>query len=216
MASFSASGYGVATGHDLLEQGLFDAIFTDHIIQLGRAATMAKLFMYAESGGGYIDLVKDYIFFGDPFTMLQVPYLPDLQVQMQLLSQGDILPGQTVIYQINYTNQGNAVARNVVLTLNLDPALLSPTFETSGAAAVLRAGSLYVWDVENLSPGEDGHVKITAKVPFNFSGVLQNSASISYGAFERDNTDNQTSSNTIVGSFPESLYFPTVSRSNDY
>jgi hypothetical protein len=210
VASFSASGMGVASGHDLLEKGLFDAIFKDHIIQLGRAATLSKLYMHAESGGGYIDLVKDYIFFGDPFTMLQVPFLPDLEVTMQLLTNGDILPGDTITYQVTFSNQGNALARNVVLTLDLDPTLQSPAFETTGAAAVLRAGSQYVWDVEDLPPGASGQVNVTAKVPLNFSGVLQNAASISYGALERDNADNQSTANTVVGSFPESLYFPAI------
>ena len=79
VASFSPTGYGFASGHDLLEKGLFKAIFTDGISEIGRATTLAKYYLSDASGGGYPDLVKTYMLFGDPATRLRLArrvYLP--------------------------------------------------------------------------------------------------------------------------------------------
>lgn len=70
IASFSPTGFGVATGHDRLERGLFDAIFEDYVLQVGAAATQAKIELFAQTGG-YQDLIETYMLFGDPATALQ-------------------------------------------------------------------------------------------------------------------------------------------------
>jgi hypothetical protein len=70
IASFSPTGFGVATGHDRLERGLFDAIFRDYVSQVGAAATQAKLILFAQTSG-YQDLIETYMLFGDPATALQ-------------------------------------------------------------------------------------------------------------------------------------------------
>ncbi len=59
IASFSPTGSGVATGHDRLERGLFDAIFEDHIVQLGPATTLAKLYLYSQTAA-YRELLETY------------------------------------------------------------------------------------------------------------------------------------------------------------
>ncbi|MDF1515914.1 MAG: C25 family cysteine peptidase, partial [Anaerolineae bacterium] len=51
VASWSPTGMGLATGHDYLNQGLYEAIFQDDVAQLGPATTLAKYFLYAETGG---------------------------------------------------------------------------------------------------------------------------------------------------------------------
>ena len=73
IASFSPTGSGVATGHDRLERGLFDAIFKDHIVQLGPATTLSKLYLYSQTAS-YRDLLETYMLFGDPATRLNVTY----------------------------------------------------------------------------------------------------------------------------------------------
>jgi hypothetical protein len=69
IASFSPTGFGLASGHDLLSQGLYTAIFRDGITQLGPATTAAKYFLYSK-GGGFLDLLDTYMLFGDPATRL--------------------------------------------------------------------------------------------------------------------------------------------------
>jgi hypothetical protein len=71
VASFSPAGFGVAHGHDYLEQGLFRAIFAPFPTELGLATLRAKLYLN-ENTTGFSDLIETYILFGDPATRLQV------------------------------------------------------------------------------------------------------------------------------------------------
>ena len=71
VASWSPTGLGVASGHDILEKGLFEAIFYADVTQIGPATTQAKINLYANSGA-YRELIDTYLLFGDPYTILQV------------------------------------------------------------------------------------------------------------------------------------------------
>lgn len=86
IASWSPTGQGVATGHDILEKGLFEAIFQENHTMLGPATTQARLYFYANSFG-FWDLLDTYILLGDPATRLntiyqlspRLNYLPSVQ-----------------------------------------------------------------------------------------------------------------------------------------
>jgi len=77
IASWSATGYGLAHGHDYLNRGLFEALFWRGITALGPATTYAKLYL-ADNTAGYGDLLDTYLLFGDPATRLRpvLIYLP--------------------------------------------------------------------------------------------------------------------------------------------
>jgi len=67
IASWSATGFGVATGHDLLNQGIFLALFQDGVGDLGTATTQAKEYLDAHQlAHQYDDLIETYILLGDP------------------------------------------------------------------------------------------------------------------------------------------------------
>lgn len=71
IASWSATGYGLAPGHDYLERGLFLALFHDKVA-LGAAATQGKLHLIANAPPGkYLDLIDTFLLLGDP--ALRVP-----------------------------------------------------------------------------------------------------------------------------------------------
>jgi hypothetical protein len=78
VATWSPTGLGVATGHEVLDRGFFTAVFQDSVRQLGPATLAAKLELYA-TGGNY-DLIHTYTLFGDPALRLPVApwkvYLP--------------------------------------------------------------------------------------------------------------------------------------------
>jgi hypothetical protein len=80
-ASFSPTGLGVSTGHDLLERGLLTAVFKQGVSRLGLAALAGKAALYA-SGQNY-DLIDTFTMFGDPALHLPVMmnklYLPLIQ-----------------------------------------------------------------------------------------------------------------------------------------
>jgi hypothetical protein len=70
VASWSPTGQGVADGHDILESGLYEALFTNLEYRLGPASTYAKYYLKGITGA-HDELVETYILFGDPATRLQ-------------------------------------------------------------------------------------------------------------------------------------------------
>lgn len=71
IASWSPTGKGLTSGHDLLDQGLIDAIYSKNITDLGRATTMAKYFLFANSSGS-LDLLDTFVLLGDPALQLPI------------------------------------------------------------------------------------------------------------------------------------------------
>jgi hypothetical protein len=71
IASWSATGLGLAGVHDYLNKGLFEAIFFDDVIELGPATTQGKLYLYSRTSG-YRDQIDEYTLFGDPALRLNV------------------------------------------------------------------------------------------------------------------------------------------------
>jgi len=69
IASWSPTGYGTSSGHDLLNRGLYEAIFFNNVTQIGPATTLAKLYLDNNSGA-YDDLIEAYALFGDPALRL--------------------------------------------------------------------------------------------------------------------------------------------------
>ncbi len=73
IAAFSPTGFGLTTDHDLLNQGLLQAIFNNRIFEFGRSTTQAKYFMVANSAGSG-ELVDTFLLLGDP--ALQIKHDP--------------------------------------------------------------------------------------------------------------------------------------------
>lgn len=63
VASWSSTGWGMATGHDVMQQGFYETVFTDGVRQLGPAVAVGTVRAY---NAGYNDLVDTFILFGDP------------------------------------------------------------------------------------------------------------------------------------------------------
>jgi hypothetical protein len=74
IASFSPAGFGVTSGHDFLNKGLYDAIFAYNMTHIGLATTQAKLYLFANSGGLHWDLIDTYVLLGDPALHLSLVY----------------------------------------------------------------------------------------------------------------------------------------------
>ncbi len=71
IGSFSPTGYGYPTGHDILDEGLINAIFQKRIVELGQSMNAAKYYLAANSTSN-LDLLDTYILFGDPATNLKL------------------------------------------------------------------------------------------------------------------------------------------------
>jgi len=66
VASWSPTGVGLATGHDILNRGFFNAAFKNMLATIGQATIAGKLDLWAS--GTYLDLIDTYLLFGDPAT----------------------------------------------------------------------------------------------------------------------------------------------------
>ncbi|MFM8322265.1 MAG: C25 family cysteine peptidase [Chloroflexota bacterium] len=191
VGSFSPSGLGLASGHDYLERGLFDAIFNQYVDRLGPATTLAKLFIFGETSG-HRDLIETYMLFGDPATRLHL-----LRPQLTLTKSAFIPPPEPgrpldVGYVLRYTNQGDRTAARLVISDVLPAWALSAAFSYSGPQVTARPGAPYTWDVADLAPGAQGVITLTIRPDASYLGVYTNTAAIAaLGELETRLDDNQ-------------------------
>ncbi|MBN1661366.1 MAG: DUF11 domain-containing protein [Anaerolineae bacterium] len=179
VASWSPTGKGLATGHHLLERGLFAAVFQDGVRDLGSATLLGKLYLWA-TGSSYEDLIHTYHLFGDP--ALQINALDaDVSVQKTVSVPANPMPGDQVLYTLAFANAGPATAHGVILTDPLPAGLVDPAvvYQTPNVVGTLP-GADYVWQIADLAPGETGEIQVQATIdplrepPFS----LVNTASI--------------------------------------
>lgn len=71
IASWAPSGQGVATRHDVLDRGFFEAVMEQNVRRIGDATLFAKAKLLANGGG--LDLLDTYNLLGDPATLLALP-----------------------------------------------------------------------------------------------------------------------------------------------
>lgn len=186
IGSWSPTGEGVVAGHDFLNRGLFQALFSDDVIQLGPATTQAKLHLYTRSSG-HDELLETYLLFGDPALALNV--LP-ADVALSLNAPHSAWPGDPITYTLAYTNAGPATAHHVLLSGTMPPVLISPTVTASGAITP-HGSAPFAWEIPDLTAGETGVVTITAVVSPAFRGVFSATATITTTAVETDTQNNR-------------------------
>jgi hypothetical protein len=72
VGTFSPTGLGVASGHDLLHRGFYNALFELGTWELGPAAQNAKVNLY--TNGSADDLIHTFTVFGDPALQIRSPH----------------------------------------------------------------------------------------------------------------------------------------------
>ncbi len=101
VATFSPTGLGVATGHDLLTRGFYEALFTQGRWELGAATLQAKVKLFLADHS--YDLMHTFTVFGDPALHIPTPYDVELTPEVDSRSAS---PGQTVTYTLDISNPG--------------------------------------------------------------------------------------------------------------
>ncbi len=77
VASWSPTGFGLASGHDYMERGFFLAVFHDRTARIGAATTAGKVYLVQNAPPGqYLDLLDTYLLLGDP--AVTIPLAPEL------------------------------------------------------------------------------------------------------------------------------------------
>lgn len=73
VASWAPTGFGLSTGHDYLERGLFLSVFHENAGRLGVATDAGKFYLIANAPPGrYLDLIDTFLLLGDPGLQLPV------------------------------------------------------------------------------------------------------------------------------------------------
>lgn len=198
VASWSPTGLGVATGHDYLHRGFYDALFNWDVNRLGPATTAGKLYLFTKAQGGdgsprFRDLLDTYVLLGDPATRASVP---DANLKIDALGPAEPLrQGDPVTYAVTYRNESQARVKGVTIEASLPAAMTDVTWQAGDGALRLRAGSRLVWDLAELAPDAAGGITITGSlrgdVPVDTRSVSAEMA-ISSRWHESDYADNRT------------------------
>lgn len=102
VASWAPTGYGLTAGHDVLDTGLFTAIFQNHVLEVGLATMQAKYYLFNNMAGNR-DLIDTFLLFGDPAMRLAKPGPTAMQITS--FTAAPQLPNQV---QVRWTT-GNEV-----------------------------------------------------------------------------------------------------------
>jgi uncharacterized repeat protein (TIGR01451 family) len=162
IASWSATGLGLARIHDYLNKGLFEAIFSKDIIELGPATTQGKLYLYQRTIV-YRDQIDEYTLFGDPALRPNVPRA-DVEITQTIEPSGSLQSGDRITLTLTYFNAGLVPAYHISISDELPSALRDVKVTSTGASITLQEDNLFVWDVATLAPGEKGVINIAAFV----------------------------------------------------
>ncbi len=100
VATFSPTGLGVATGHDIINGAFYDAVFKNNVWRLGPATIASKLALYAT--GRNLDLINTFTIFGDPALHMENPGLKITPASA--FQSGE--PGTSVEYSLELANLG--------------------------------------------------------------------------------------------------------------
>jgi len=211
IASWSPTGYGLPAGHELLNIGLFEALFANDIARLGPATTQAKLHLYSQSGG-FRDLLDTYLLFGDP--ALQVNVLKaELGIEKRVTPMAPLQPGAPLTYTLSVINQGLATAHGIVIT-DLLPAIVSnPQVVSTNLDLTQRPGAHFAWNVADLAAGEGGQIVIRGTVEETAgAGSFENRAYVSTTSWEAGTLPNDAAvlSSVVPATVEHRVWLPLV------
>lgn len=199
VASWSPTGLGVASGHDLLDRGFLSAVLLEGEVDLGGATMAGKLRLW--STGMHLDLIDTYVLFGDPALRLNL-LEADTGITKSVEPGAPLLPDDPITYTLSVTNQGPDLAFHVVLTDLVPDFVVESEVVFSSLDISLRPGTEFVWDVENLDAGESGTIVIRGRVdPAAGVGWFENVAQVEAGNREVGTLPNEASvaSQAIAG-----------------
>ena len=163
VASWSATGLGVAAGHDYLNKGFLQATLSEGVRELGAAADAGKARVSATEY--YTDLLETYHLFGDPALRLNSLDVVDVSAGQLVKAPEAPGPGDVITFTLAFTNAGPDVAAGVVLTDLLPPMLVTPTVVFSSPEVLAQQeGITLAWVLDDLPPGSAGQIVLEATV----------------------------------------------------
>ncbi len=167
IASWAPTGQGVASGHDFMHRGFYDALFSWDVRVLGDAATAGLLYLYTnarfpDGTPRFRDLVDTYVLLGDPAT--QIGVAPANLSLTASGAPGPLRAGDPVTYTVNYNNTGSVRVKGVEIAISLSGALTGMAWHSPESGLTKRPGAPLVWDLPELAPGASGQLTVTGQV----------------------------------------------------
>jgi uncharacterized repeat protein (TIGR01451 family) len=209
VASWSATGEGIASGHDYLNKGFLQAVLYDGVRELGAAADVGKAQVFAT--GHYTDLLETYHLFGDPALQLNSLPVVDVAVGQTIEAPAVPLPSDLITITLAFTNTGPDVAAGGRLTDLLPIELVNPvvTF-TSPEVLAQQEGITFAWTIDDLLPGTSGTIVVEATVdpglPFGSDISFFNQARIAVQTHDLEPRNNVS----WAGVNLKSVYLPLI------
>jgi uncharacterized repeat protein (TIGR01451 family) len=124
-------------------------------------------------------------------------------------------PGQTITYSLAFANESRCMGRGVVITDSV-PVSLTVTGVISTGVTIIDTGAVspYVWQVQDLAPGESGIITITGIVSDTLPGghVFTNTATIAAATADSDPSNSQGSASVMVMVEEYRTYLPITLR----
>jgi hypothetical protein len=143
IATFSPTGLGVATGHDALQRGFFNAMNNKGEWELGEVSLAAKMALFAINDN--FDLMHTFTIFGDPALQIATPNEGSLT---PATAQDSGQAGESIQYGLQLKNLG----------------LVTDTFTVTLSGNAWNASSTkYV--IGPLAPSASSSFNITVNIP---------------------------------------------------
>jgi uncharacterized repeat protein (TIGR01451 family) len=163
VASWSATGLGVADGHDYLNKGFLHAALYEGVRELGAAADAGKARLFAANFS--LDLLDTYHVLGDPALRLHSLPVVDVAVGQAVSGPEPPTPGDLLALTLTFTNTGPDVAAGVVLTDLLPSVLVTPVVVFSSPEVIGPVeGITLAWTINDLAPGASGTIVVETTV----------------------------------------------------
>jgi uncharacterized repeat protein (TIGR01451 family) len=132
-----------------------------------------------------------------------------------------VTPGQALTYTLAFSNAGLFTATGVIITdiVPISVTNVSYAYDPAGATVTqTNAGVLtYTWEVEDLSPGEDGVITLTGVLSQGLptGHIFTNTAVITSTTAEITLTNNSSSAGVTVGpTQAEDIYLPIILKNH--
>ncbi|MFZ1752812.1 MAG: C25 family cysteine peptidase [Caldilineaceae bacterium] len=190
VASWSPTGFGVATGHDWLEQGFFLSVFQDKETILGKASDAGKLYLHNNAPASkYDDLIDTFLLLGDPALHIQ-GYVAPTAVEMAGLSAQTSESGVRV--QWATANEADILGFEVLRSQSADGPFEAITEMIQARAPGSPVGNSYSFVDATTDPAQSYWYKLKV--------LTLDSGSEEYGLA------------AVVPAIKNSLFLPTVER----
>lgn len=155
-------------------------------------------------------------------TLVDIPPILSDLIITKSVTPVTVTPGGLLTYTLTFRNGSAATTAKGVIITDIMPSSFTPSTVNSGDAVITDTGTnpAFVWDVQNLAPGQSGIITIVGQVDPNLSDstVFTNTAIITGTSLDADAGNNTASAAVLVDIPPQQLssisHLPLILKNN--